>query len=63
MQTFKDKEWKYLDRLDRVYDCSNAIRDLGWSPKYTYQAAVERLEYGQEWRSPLHLQVGKKGLS
>lgn len=59
--TFSKKNWQFLPRLDRVYDSSKAMRELGWQPVYTFQRAVERISEGQEWRSDLTLKVGKKG--
>lgn len=58
---FKEKGWKFLSRLDRVYDSSKAVRELGWRPAYTFQRTVERIRMGEEWRSQLAIRVGKKG--
>lgn len=58
---FEKRGWKHLERIDRVYDSSKAVRELGWKPKYTFQKTVERLEKGEEWRSELTAKVGKKG--
>src|SRR5690606_13987239 len=37
---FRDKGWGYTPRVDRVYDSSRAVRDLGWTPQYTFERAV-----------------------
>ena len=58
---FEEKGWKFLTRVDRVYDSSKAVRELGWAPQYTFVGAVERICRGEEWQSPLTPQVGKKG--
>ncbi|RFU81414.1 nad-dependent epimerase dehydratase family [Trichoderma arundinaceum] len=58
---FRDKEWKYLDRLDRVYDSSKAVRELGWQPEYTFAKIMEKLARGEDWRSELVDKVGMKG--
>lgn len=58
---FKEKGWKHLERIDRVYDSSRAIRELGWEPRYTFEKTVERLVSGEEWRSELTARVGRKG--
>ena len=58
---FDKKGWKCLNRIDRVYDSSNAVADLGWQPKYTFEKTVERVSRGEEWRSELTFAVGKKG--
>ncbi|KAH6613890.1 NAD dependent epimerase/dehydratase family protein [Boeremia exigua] len=60
-EAFSKHEWKFLPRLDRVYDSGKAVRELGWQPVYTIQHAVERLAKGEEWRSKLTFEVGKKG--
>ncbi|RAL03374.1 NAD-dependent epimerase/dehydratase family protein [Aspergillus ibericus CBS 121593] len=58
---FRKKGWKHLARIDRVYDSSRAVKDLGWIPKYTFGRALERVARGEQWRSELALRVGKKG--
>ncbi|KAH6608282.1 NAD-dependent epimerase/dehydratase family protein [Trichoderma cornu-damae] len=58
---FRSRGWKHLDRVDRVYDSSKAVRELGWQPEYTFPRIVERLARGEDWRSELVEKVGKKG--
>lgn len=58
---FKEKGWGYLDRIDRVYDSSKAVRELGWDPKYTFVKTVAMVAEGKDWRSELTGKVGKKG--
>lgn len=58
---FKSKGWKHLARVDRVYDSSKAVRELGWEPRYTFNKTVDRLAKGEEWKSELTAKVGKKG--
>jgi nucleoside-diphosphate-sugar epimerase len=53
--------WRMLPRIDRVYDNAAARRDLGWRPAYDFAAALERLERGEDPRSPLARAVGAKG--
>ncbi|KAJ5387971.1 hypothetical protein N7509_010512 [Penicillium cosmopolitanum] len=50
---FKGKGWKHLARIDRVYDSSKAVAELGWNPKFTFAGAVDRLMRGEPWRSDL----------
>src|ERR1700761_2547158 len=52
---FAKRKWKFLPRIDRVYDSSKATRELEWKPVYTFERALECLEKGQEWRSDLWL--------
>ncbi|KAE8162929.1 hypothetical protein BDV40DRAFT_264274 [Aspergillus tamarii] len=58
---FKEKGWKHLSRIDRVYDSSKAVNELGWNPTYTFGLTVDRLVRGEQWRSDLSARVGKKG--
>ncbi|CAG5158127.1 uncharacterized protein ALTATR162_LOCUS4996 [Alternaria atra] len=60
-EAFDQQGWKFLPRLDRVYDSGRAVRELGWEPLYTIQYAVEQIAKGEEWRSGLTFEVGKKG--
>lgn len=58
---FKEKGWKHLARIDRVYDSSKAVEELGWNPKYTFEGTVGKLIRGEQWKSDLTARVGKKG--
>ncbi|TQN69866.1 UDP-glucose 4-epimerase [Colletotrichum shisoi] len=58
---FEKLGWGFLERLDRVYDSSKAVRELGWKPEWTFEKVVERLARGEDWRSELTHRVGKKG--
>ncbi|KAK3187220.1 hypothetical protein K4F52_004124 [Lecanicillium sp. MT-2017a] len=58
---FATKGWGYLSRIDRVYDSTKAIQELGWQPKYTFARVAARISNGEEWRSDLTLKVGEKG--
>ncbi|GKZ35383.1 hypothetical protein AbraIFM66950_006012 [Aspergillus brasiliensis] len=58
---FEKRGWKHLARIDRVYDSSKAVKELGWNPKYTFGKTLERLARGEPWRSELTTRVGKKG--
>jgi hypothetical protein len=60
-QVYAKQGWIFLDRIDRVYDPSKAIHELGWCPVYTFQRALSQIAKGEEWRSSLTLQVGMKG--
>lgn len=60
-ELFARRGWGFLRRVDRVYDSSRAVRELGWTPEYTFRRAIEKIARGEEWRSPLTFQVGKLG--
>lgn len=61
LEVFEKIGWRFLERMDRVYDSTKAVRELGWEPEYTFEKTVERVRRGEEWRSQLALRVGKKG--
>ncbi|KAF7547046.1 hypothetical protein G7046_g9126 [Stylonectria norvegica] len=60
-QVFADKGWKFLADIDRVYDSTKAVEELGWVPKYTFRHSLELIARGEDWRSELAKAVGKKG--
>lgn len=60
-EVFDLKRWKFLRRIDRVYDSSRAIRELGWRPEYTFERAVEKVAKGEEWKSELTRRIGRLG--
>ncbi|GAM91162.1 hypothetical protein ANO11243_092090 [Dothideomycetidae sp. 11243] len=58
---FAKRGWKFPQRVDRVYDSSKAVRELGWKPVYTFERALQLLEEGKPFRSALTERVGKRG--
>ncbi|KAK0718703.1 NAD dependent epimerase/dehydratase family protein [Apiosordaria backusii] len=60
-EVFEQRGWKFLQRVDRVYDSDLARRELGWEAKYTFERAVQMVKEGKEWRSELTGRVGKLG--
>ncbi|TFL05397.1 NAD dependent epimerase/dehydratase family protein [Pterulicium gracile] len=60
-EVFEHRGWRFLARVDRVYDSSEAVRELEWEPEWTIEKVVERLGRGEDWRSELTYLVGKKG--
>ncbi|KAK9329601.1 hypothetical protein V1520DRAFT_378919 [Lipomyces starkeyi] len=54
----RDRRWKFLPRLDPVYDSSKAVRELGWKPVYSFERAL--IEKAEEWRSELRITVARK---
>ncbi len=47
--------------IERVYVNERARRELGWSPRYDFRHALDRLAEGADPRSPLARSVGAKG--
>lgn len=58
---FSERGWRFLDRIDRVYDNSRARRDLGWTPRYDFKNGLECLGVGHDFRSDLANAIGAKG--
>ena len=53
--------WKLSPSIERVYVNDLARNDLGWSPRYDFRYALDRLEADEDPRSPLAVAVGAKG--
>jgi UDP-glucose 4-epimerase len=58
---YEARGWRMFPSIERVYVNAAARRDLGWSPRYDFGAALAALAAGEEWRSPLAVAVGAKG--
>jgi UDP-glucose 4-epimerase len=44
-----------------VYDNARAREELGWSPRYDFRHALDRVTAGEDPRSGLAVTVGAKG--
>jgi len=53
--------WRLFPGIDRVYVNQKARRELGWSPRHDFGAAIERLSAGDDYHSPLAQAIGSKG--
>lgn len=53
--------WRMLPALDRVYDNARARELLGWTPRFDFAHALERLRAGADPRSELTRAIGRKG--
>jgi UDP-glucose 4-epimerase len=58
---YRWRSWKMFPAIDRVYVNAKARRELGWTPRYDFEAALARLAAGEDPRSPLARAVGSKG--
>ena len=58
---YEERGWRMLPRIDRVYVNERARRELGWTPRYDFGHALDRLRSGKDPRSRLALEVGAKG--
>jgi UDP-glucose 4-epimerase len=57
---WKERGWRFPDRLDRVYVNAGARRDLGWRPRFDLNAIAARVASGQPVQTPLSHLVGAK---
>ncbi|RAO76623.1 NAD-dependent epimerase/dehydratase family protein [Dyella jiangningensis] len=53
--------WKMAPGIDRVYVNARAREELGWQPRYDFSSLIERLQNGEDFRSPMARLVGAKG--
>jgi UDP-glucose 4-epimerase len=58
---YAQRGWKMLPSIERVYVNERARRELGWTPRYDFGYALERVAEGADPRSPLALSIGAKG--
>ena len=60
-EIYRQRGWSMLPGLDRVYDNTLAVHELGFTPRHSFGSALERLAAGEDPRSELARQVGAKG--
>lgn len=53
--------WSMFPSLDRVYVNDRARADLGWTPRYGFRHILDRVDAGEDPRSPLARTIGAKG--
>jgi UDP-glucose 4-epimerase len=53
--------WRMFPTIDRVYDNALARRELGWRPKWDFEAVIQRLRETGDVRGALAQRVGVKG--
>jgi UDP-glucose 4-epimerase len=58
---YAERGWRMFASIDRVYVNERARSDLGWSPRYDFRHALDRLAEGTDSRSPLAISIGAKG--
>ena len=57
---WKERGWRFPERLDRVYINDRARRELGWRPRFDLNAIAARVANGEPARTPLSQLVGAK---
>ena len=58
---YNRRGWKMFPNIGRVYDNTKARTRLGWQPEYDFRQVIHRLNAGNEYLSPLAIEVGSKG--
>jgi UDP-glucose 4-epimerase len=58
---YGQRGWKMFPTIERVYVNDRARGELGWSPRYDFGHALDRLAAGEDPRSPLARDIGAKG--
>jgi UDP-glucose 4-epimerase len=58
---YAKRGWRMFPAIDRVYDNGRAREELGWSPRYDFRHALDRVAAGEDPRSELAVTVGAKG--
>ncbi len=60
-EIYSVRGWRMFPAIERVYVNERARRELGFSPRYDFRHALDRLAEGADPRSPLARSVGAKG--
>jgi UDP-glucose 4-epimerase len=58
---YAERGWSMFPGIERVYVNDRARSQLGWSPLYDFGHALDRLQAGEDPRSPLARSIGAKG--
>jgi UDP-glucose 4-epimerase len=58
---YADRGWRMFPTVERVYVNERARRELGWTPRYDFKTALDRVARGEDPRSELARTVGAKG--
>jgi nucleoside-diphosphate-sugar epimerase len=58
---YSRRGWRMFPSIDRVYVNDRARAELHWQPRYDFRHVLDRLQSGDDPRSPLARAVGSKG--
>jgi UDP-glucose 4-epimerase len=58
---FAPRGWRMFPSIERVYVNARARRELGWTPRYDFRHALDRVAAGEDPRSALARDIGAKG--
>lgn len=60
-QVYAQHGWEMFASIGRIYDNRLARETLGWQPEFDFEGAIAALLKGEDYRSALAREVGKKG--
>ena len=60
-EVYRQRGWRMLSGIDRVYVNSRARQELAWQPRFDFRHILDRLRRGDDVLSPLARVVGSKG--
>ena len=60
-EEYSRRGWAMPQGIDRVYVNNRARDELGWRPRFDFRHVLDRLQRGEDLRSPLAQTVGAKG--
>jgi UDP-glucose 4-epimerase len=60
-EVYRQRGWRMLPGIDRVYVNSRARQELAWQPRFDFRHILDRLRRGDDVLSPLARVVGSKG--
>jgi len=60
-EVYRQRNWRMLPGIDRVYVNDRARTELGWRPRIDFRHVLDCLRHGDEVFSPLATAVGSKG--
>jgi UDP-glucose 4-epimerase len=60
-EVYAARGWSMFPTVDRVYVNDRARSELGWRPRYDFAYVIDRIERGEDYRSPLARTIGSKG--
>ncbi|WP_046120013.1 NAD-dependent epimerase/dehydratase family protein [Ensifer aridi] len=60
-ELYAERGWRLFPTIDRVYVSAQAMASLDWRPKYDFRHVLRCLRRGEDFRSPLAIEIGSKG--
>ena len=60
-EVYRQRGWRMLPGIDRVYVNYRARQELAWQPRFDFRHILDRLRRGDDVFSPLARAVGSKG--